>query len=162
MKPMRLLTAAALLAPVLGHAEPVKVEAVLSPTDQIRMDFKDGSKHFVLMVRREGSATGEGAFDGATVVEHGWHDVDPPQGGDPRGYLEITTPEGDIAYLKWSIRAVFMAGAEKPELLDFGVWELVSGTGQFEGMRGLGTLVLKPVSETERSFLLEGEIRPAP
>lgn len=161
---MRHLTlfAAVMLVPTLAAAEPVKVEAVLSPTDSIRMDFQDGSKHFVLMVRREGQASGEGAFDGAKVVEHGWHDVSPPMGGDPLGYLEITTPEGDIAYLKWSVRAVFMQGDGKPELLDYGVWELVSGTGKFENMRGLGTLVIKAAGETERSFTLEGEVRPAP
>ena len=35
-------------------AEPVAVEAVMAPTQSIRMDFKDGSNHFVLMVQREG------------------------------------------------------------------------------------------------------------
>ena len=41
-------------------ADPVNIEAVMAPTDVIRMDFKDGSKHFVAMVRREGNPTGTG------------------------------------------------------------------------------------------------------
>ena len=160
MKTGKPLLALVLLAPVLAFAEPVDVRATLETTDSIRHDFQDGSNHFVLMVRREGTATGEGAFDGASVVEHGWHDVDPPHGGDPQGYLEITTPEGDIAYLKFDVRANFMGGGEKPELMDRGVWELVSGTGRFEGMRGLGTVIIEPGEKT--GFVLEGELRPAP
>jgi len=161
---MRILLIGAVLAltAALARAEPVRMEAVLAPTEVIKMSFRDGSKHFVAMVRREGMASGEGAFDGARVVEHGWHDIDPPRGGDPHGYLELTTPEGAIAYLKWSVRAVFMQGEGKPALFDNGIWELVSGTGRFAGMRGLGTLVIKPASETERRFILEGELRPAP
>ncbi len=31
----------------------------MTPKEQIQLDFTDGSKHFVLMVRREGKATGE-------------------------------------------------------------------------------------------------------
>jgi hypothetical protein len=145
-----------------ANAEAVNVEAVLAPTDSMRMDFKDGSKHFVLMVRREGVAKGQGIFADANVVEHGWHDIYPPVAGDPHGYLELTAPNGDVAYLKWSVRAVFIKGAEKPALFDNGVWELVSGTGQFAGLAGVGSLIIKPASPTDRRFILEGEVGPRP
>ncbi|MDH3666541.1 MAG: hypothetical protein OEN23_06390 [Paracoccaceae bacterium] len=156
------LVLAATLAAASATAEPISVEAVMTPTDSIKMEFADGSKHFVLMVRREGVAKGSGPFDGAKVVEHGWHDINPPIGGDPQGYLELTAANGDIAYLKWTVRAVFLKGAEKPKLFDNGFWELVSGTGQFAGMAGVGSLIIKPASKTERLFILEGEIGPRP
>ena len=122
----------------------------------------DGAKRFVLRVRREGVAKGVGIFAGASVVEYGWHDINPPIGGDPQGYLELTMPNGDVAYLKWSVRAVFIKGAEKPVLFDNGIWELVSGTGQFAGLAGVGSLVIKPASPTDRLFILEGEVGPRP
>ena len=160
----KLVFAIAILGTVASTAAaaPVQLEAVLSPTDQIRLDFKDGSDHFVLMVRREGSAEGTGILDGAKVVEHGWHDIQPPHGADPQGYLELTAANGDIAYLKWTVRAVFVKGQERPRLLDYGHWELVSGTGRFADMRGVGTVVIKAESPTDRRFILEGEIGKRP
>src|SRR5712691_12537162 len=89
------------------NAAPVKIEAVVSPRDNIRLDFADGSKHFVAMMRREGKATGQGVLSGATVTEYGIHDIQPGMGGDPQGYLVFTLPEGDIAYVKWVLRGVF-------------------------------------------------------
>jgi hypothetical protein len=145
-----------------ASAAPVSVEAVMTPTQSMRMDFADGSKRFVLMVRREGKAEGEGIFAGASVVEYGWHDINPPIDGNPQGYLELTAPNGNVAYLKWSVRAVFIKGAEKPKLYDNGVWELVSGTGQFAGLAGVGSLVIKPASPTDRRFILQGEVGPRP
>jgi hypothetical protein len=59
MKLNILASAGAIAVPAwsgVASAAPVSVRAVMSPTDEIRMDFKDGSKHFVLMVRREGMA----------------------------------------------------------------------------------------------------------
>jgi len=128
----------------------------------MKFEFGDGSKHFVLAVRREGTAKGEGMLDGAKVTEFGWHDIRPPMDGDPQGYLEMTDADGDLAVLKWSVRAIFMAGEGKPELHDNGVWELVSGTGKFKDMRGVGSLVIKPAGETDRRFILDGEINDAP
>lgn len=143
-------------------AEPVQVEAVMAPTQSIRMDFKDGSKRFVLMVQREGEASGSGILAGTKVVEQGWHDINPPMGGDPLGYLEFTAENGDVAYIKWIVRAVFMKGDERPRLIDYGHWELVSGTGQFAGKTGVGTLEIKPASPTDRLFVLAGEIADNP
>lgn len=143
-------------------AEPLNLEAVMSPQEQLRLDFEDGSRHFLLMVRREGAAEGTGLFDGAAVVEYGVHDIIPGVGGDPRGYLVVTAPDGAIAYIKWRVRAVFVPGADgKPMLLDNGFWEVVGGTGRFEGLTGAGTLHIKPASETDRRFILDGELFPA-
>lgn len=153
---------AAALAAGAALAEPVSVEAVMSPQEQMRYDFNDGSGRFVLAVRRTGTAEGTGAFAGASVTEFGWHDIAPPVDGDPRGYLELTTANGDVAVLRFTVRAVFMKGEDRPALFDNGVWELVSGTGQFAGMRGVGALVIKPAGGPDRLFVLDGELRPAP
>lgn len=150
--------ALALSAGAAGAAE-LNVKAVLSPKEQIRLDFADGSKHFVLMVRREGAAQGSGPFAGAQVTEYGWHDLVPGESGDPRGYLVFAAPNGDLAYVKWRVRAVFVPGADgKPKLLDNGYWEIAGGTGRFQGMKGAGTLHIKAVSSTDREFSLEGEV----
>lgn len=142
-------------------SEPVNIEAVVSPRQQIRVDFADGSKQFVLMVHREGKATGNGPLTGADVAEYGYHDVIPGQGGDPRGYLVFTSPEGN-AYVRWNIRAVFVPAAEgKQAILDQGIWELVGGSGKFKGMKGAGTINLKGVSATDRKFILNGQMVPA-
>jgi len=146
-------------ATTLVNAAPVKIEAVVSPRDNIRLDFADGSKHFVAMMRREGKATGQGVLSGATVTEYGIHDIQPGIAGDPHGYLVFTLPEGDIAYVKWALRGVFVRGADgKPMLLDNGVWEVVGGTGKLKGLQGAGTLHIKPASSPlDRNFILEGE-----
>lgn len=138
-------------------ADPVSVEVLVKPQEQMKFEFGDGSKHFVLAVRREGTAEGSGVFAGATITEIGWHDVNPPVSGDPQGYLQVTTENGDVAVLRWWVKAVFMKGEEGPALFDNGVWELVSGTGQFADKRGVGTLVIKPRGGPTL-FILEGEV----
>jgi hypothetical protein len=143
-------------------ADPMKIEAVMSPKEQIKLDFKDDSKHFVLFVRREGQAEGSGPLAGGAVVEYGMHDLVPGVGGDPRGYLEFTVPSGDVAYIKWTVRAVFVPGeGGKPRLLDNGIWEIVGGTGAFAGMKGAGILHIKPETKTDRRFILEYDLVPA-
>ncbi len=160
------IAGAALLSAILfaqpAWADNVDIQAVLSPTEQIKLDFQDGSKHFVLLVKREGKAEGSGPLAGAAVTEYGMHDIIPGVSGDPRGYLEVTAPSGDIAYLKWQVRAVFLKGEGKPRLRDHGFWELAGGTGAFAGQRGVGTLEIKPAGKVERLFILKGEIAPAP
>jgi hypothetical protein len=140
----------------------MKIEAVVSPKEVTRLDFADGSKHFVLMMRREGKATGQGVLSGATVTEYGTHDIQPGIGADAGGYLVFTLPEGDIAYVKWVLRGVFVRGADgKPALLDNAVWEVVGSTGKLKGLQGAGTIHIKPVSAVDRNFILEGELVPA-
>ena len=58
--------AGAMLAGNLAAAD-LNVKAVMTPKEQMRLDFADGSGHFVLMVRREGKAEGAGALAGAGV-----------------------------------------------------------------------------------------------
>jgi len=157
-----IIAAVGVLASTATYAADLSIKAVMAPTDVLKMDFKDGSKHFVAMVRREGKAEGAGALAGASVTEYGWHDINPPKGGNPQGYLQFETADGDIANIKFTIRAVFFKGDEKPRLADYGFWELVSGTGQFGGMTGVGTLTIKPASKTDRTFTLDGELGPKP
>lgn len=156
--PLLAAMAAALLS-LPAWAEPLHIEAVMSPKQQMQLDFKDASKHFVLLVRREGHATGQGILADANVVEYGMHDIIPGVGGSPTGYLEMTTPGGDIAYINWHIGAVFVPGPDgKPMLLDNGYWQVVAGTGALKGLAGAGTLHLKAVSATDRKFILDGDL----
>lgn len=160
----RFVVAVATAAALFGSsaaADPVSVEVLLEPQEQMKFEFADGSKHFVLAVRREGQAEGSGVFAGAAVTEFGWHDVNPPVSGDPRGYLQLTTENGDVAVLRWTVKAVFMKGADGPALFDNGVWELVSGTGRFENQRGVGSLVIVPRGGPNL-FIIEGEVGDRP
>jgi hypothetical protein len=146
----------------VAMAEPLNVRATMIPKEQIKLDFKDGSGHFVLMVRREGKASGSGLFNDASVVEYGRHDIIPGVAGDPSGYLVVSKGEGNIAYVKWTVRAVFLPGKDgKPEINDNGFWEVVSGTGAFNGLKGAGTLHIKSAGPTDRIFIVDGELVPA-
>ena len=152
------IAAAAALIGGSAVAEPVSVEALLTPQEQMKFEFGDGSKHFVLAVRREGKAEGSGPFAGASVTEIGWHDVNPPISGEPQGYFKVTAENGDIAILRWAAKATFVKGAEdKPALVNGGVWELVNGTGQFADKKGVGSLTIKPQGGPTL-FILEGEV----
>lgn len=162
---MMAITLAACLGATVSAAvaAPMKIEAVLTPKEQIRLDFADGSRHFVVMIKREGKASGSGPLAGTAVSEYGRHDIVRGVGGDPSGYLVFTAPDGDIAYVKWLVRAIFVPGPDgKPKLLDNGVWEVVGGTGKFKGLKGAGILHIKRASRTDRNFILEGELVPAP
>lgn len=164
---MKSISAASLLLlaslAVPAAAEPLNIEAVMSPKERIQLDFQDGTKHFVLMVRREGDSTGSGILSDAKVVEYGMHDITPGLGGDPRGYLVFTRPDGAVAYVKWQVRAVFVPGPDgKPKLLDNGFWEIAGATGSLSGLSGAGTLHIKAVSPTDRKFVLAGELARKP
>ena len=157
-----LLLPAWLAASASAHADPLDVHALMTPKEQIQLDFKDGSGHFVLMVRREGQASGAGLFDGAHVTEFGRHDIVPGVSGDPSGYLVVTQGAGDVAYLKWTVRSIFLPGPNgQPELDDNGFWEVVSGTGRYKGLKGTGTLGIESAGPTDRLFVLKGILAPA-
>lgn len=95
----------------------------------------------------------------AASVEFGRHDMVPGVSGDPSGYLVATKGEGNIAYIKWTVRAIFLPGKDgKPELNDNGFWEVVSGTGSFKGLKGAGTLHIKSANPTDRIFILDGNL----
>jgi ABC-type uncharacterized transport system substrate-binding protein len=74
----------------LVQAEPVKFEALVAQKEAIRLDFADASKHFLLLVRREGKSQGQGPLANAAVQEYGAHDIVPGVGGEPRGKCSIT------------------------------------------------------------------------
>ena len=144
-------------------AEPVTLDAILTTSDSISLGFKDDQRHFLTLILREGSATGRGLFEGAKVVEYGMHDVTNGDSGTASGYLEVTTTGGDIAYFRWSLRAFFVAEPDgKTRLINNGHWELAGGTGQFAAMRGVGTMLIEFVNKTDRRYLLDGDIAPAP
>lgn len=162
--PASIVAGTCLLAAFIGFgsvamADPLSVQATMVPKEQIKLDFKDGSGHFVLMVRREGTAAGNGLLDGAQIVEFGRHDIIPGVSGDPSGYLVAIKGEGNVAYIKWTVRAIFLPGKDgKPELNDNGFWEVVSGTGSFKGLKGAGTLHIKSANPTDRIFILDGNM----
>jgi hypothetical protein len=155
-----IVLAAATAAALVGGtavADRVSVEVLVEPQEQMKFEFEDGSKHFILAVRRTGTAEGSGVFAGATITEIGWHDVTPPVSGAPQGYLQVNAENGDVAVLRWWVKATFMKGEEGLALFNHGVWELVRGTGQFADKRGVGTVVIKPRGGPTL-FILEGEV----
>ena len=155
----RLLVSALSLAASVVHAEPVAVRALMVPKEQIKLNFQDGSGHFVLMVRREGQAVGSGLFDGAKVVEFGRHDIVPGVGGDPSGYLVITGGASGTAYVKWTIRSVDLPGRDgQLEVHDNGFWEVVAGTGRFKHLKGTGALRIESAGPVDRLFVLDGTL----
>ena len=158
MKAHLVLALATAMLAGTAAAEPVSVSALLEPQEQIKFDLADGTKHFVLAIRREGKAEGSGPFAGATMTEIGWHDVNPPVSGEPRGYFQLTAPNGDVAILHWTAVASFVQGEDgKPALINSGTWRLVSGTGQFADQHGVGSLVIQPQGGPTK-FILEGDI----
>lgn len=147
----------------MAYAAELSVEAVMSPQDQIRYDLEDDSKRMVLLVHRTGTASGTGLLDGATVNEYGMHSIVPGVDGNARGYLVFEDADGDKAYADWTIRAVFVPGAEegKMTLLDNGFWEIVGGTGKHQGLQGAGTMNIRAVNATDRNYILKGDLVPA-
>ena len=146
-----------------SSAEPMLLDAVLSTKADISLAFKDDSRHFVTLLRREGSATGNGVFNDAKVVEYGLHDVTLGENAKASGYIEAVTTGGDIAYFRWRLRAQFVAGPDgKAKPINSGYWELSGGTGHFAKMRGVGTMLIEFLNKTERRYLLEGDISPSP
>jgi hypothetical protein len=154
------LALGALAAPSL--ADPLDISALMSPKESFRLDFEDGSKQFVLMVRREGTSEGTGLLAGARVTEFGMHPIRPGVGGHPRGYLEFVDAGGDKVYVEWDVRAVFVPGPDgKPMLLDNGTWQVVGGTGKFANLKGAGALNIRAAGPADRRFILRGELVPA-
>ncbi len=156
-----------LVAVVIGYillsgsawAEPLAIKAVMSPKEQIYVDLPTAQKHFVLFVRREGTATGTGVLNGAQLIEYGMHDIRPGVDGSPRGYLVGKLPSGDQIAIQWEVQATFVPGPDgKPRLLDNGVWRVVGGTGGFERAKGAGIMHIKAVSPQDREFSLEGDV----
>lgn len=137
-------------------AAPMKIEAVITPKADTKLDFADGSRRFVVATQREGRTTGSGPLAGATMLEWGLHDVDPATGANAAGYLVFTTTAGDIAYLKFQFRAVPVPGADgKPRFVANGIWETAGGTGKLKSLRGIGTVAFDP---RERRWTLEGDL----
>ena len=156
---LALVAALAAGAASVAQAEPVKFDALVATKESLRLDFADSSKHFFMFVRREGKSEGQGPLAGATVQEYGAHDIVPGVGGDANGYLEFAKPDGDKAYIKWRIQAVFVSGADgKPKLLPNGVWQVVGATGKLAKLKGAGAFHLITTAPTERRFDLEGEL----
>jgi len=163
----RLPLLARVIAPVLlgavvagaALAAPMKIEAVMSPKADSKFEFADGSKRFLVAAHREGKATGTGPLDGAAMLEWGMHDVNPATGAIANGYLVFTAANGDIAYLKYQFRAVPVPGPQgKPRFVANGFWETTGGTGQYKGLRGIGTVDFNP---KDRRWILEGELASA-
>jgi hypothetical protein len=143
-------------------AEPMTLDAVLTTTDSISLNFQNDSRRFLTLLQREGSATGHGVFEGARVVEYGMHDVTGGESGEAAGYLEVTTSDGAVAYFRWSLRAVFVAAPDgQATVINSGQWQLDGGTGRFAQLKGVGTLRIEFPSKTERRYLLEGDIAAA-
>jgi hypothetical protein len=154
----QLVAAAAIGAAASGAAlaAPMKLEAVLTPKSETKLELADGSKRFLLATQREGKAAGSGPLAGTTMLEWGVHDVDPASGAHASGYLVFTGADGDVAYLRYRFRGVPVPGADgKPRFVANGFWETAGGTGKLKGLRGAGAVRFIP---HERRWILDGEL----
>ena len=151
------IAAAALCAAAtLAGAAPMKIEAVIAPKTESKLEFADGSKRYVLATQREGKTSGTGPLAGTQMLEWGVHDVDPSTGANASGYLVFTAANGDLAYLKYQFRGVPVPGPDgKPRFVANGFWETVGGTGKLKGLRGIGAVHFNP---RERHWMLEGDL----
>ena len=150
--------AAALLGAASGAAlaEPMQIDAILSPKADTKLEFADGSKRFLIAAQREGKASGSGPLAGATVREWGFHDVNPAEGANANGYLVFNAAGGDVAYLRYSFRGTPIPGPDgKPRFVGNGFWETAGGTGSLKGLRGAGTVKIDP---RERRWTLNGDL----
>ena len=137
-------------------AAPMKIEAVIAPKTESKLEFADGSKRYLLATQREGKTSGTGPLAGATMLEWGVHDVDPSTGANANGYLVFTAANGDVAYLRYQFRGVPVPGPDgKPRFVANGFWETAGGTGKLKGLRGVGALHFNP---RERHWMLEGDL----
>lgn len=147
----------------LAHAEAMKLDALLTTSESISLAFKNDSRRFVTLLKREGVVSANGVFEGAKMVEYGMHDVTSGDAAEAAGYLEVTTTGGDTAYFKWQLRAAFVKGSDgKLGVVNGGTWEIIGGTGQFDDKRGVGLMQIEFPSKTERRYILEGNISPKP
>ena len=165
MRPLRSIMLGLMLGfgAATAGAEPMTLNVVMTTTDDISLGFQDDNRHFLTLLLREGSAEGEGVFEGAKVAEYGMHDVTGGVGGEASGYIVATTIGGDIAYFRWQLHAFFVAGPNgESKVVNSGHWELAGGTGQFATQRGVGSLRIEFPSKTERRYILTGDISPAP
>ncbi len=154
----RFLASAALcaLASTTALAAPMKIEAVITPKADAKLEFADGSKRYLLAAQREGRTAGNGPLSSATVLEWGMHEVNPAVGASANGYLVFTTTDGDVAYLKYQFRAIPIPGPDgKQHFVANGFWEAAGGTGKLKGLRGVGTVQINPA---ERRWTLEGDL----
>ena len=157
----RFVAAAAFCAVANGAAlaAPIKIEAVIAPKAESRLEFADGSKRYLLATQREGKTSGSGPLAGATMLEWGVHDVNPAAGAHANGYLVFTTADGDIAYLKYQFRAIPVPGPDgKTRFLANGFWETAGGTGKLKSLRGGGTMHINAPSPKERHWILDGDL----
>ncbi len=136
----------------------LRIQAVMTPKAAMKFDFPTAQRHFVLLVRREGTVEGQGIWQGAKAVEYGMHDIRPGDTGVARGYVVLTLSSGAQAFMQWQVQATFVRGpGGKPKLLDNGVWRFVGGTGALQGIQGAGIMHIKPVSRTDRRFIFTGQ-----
>ena len=160
-----LVAAMALAGATTGsvQAERVKIEAVISAKVESKLEFADGSKRYLLATQREGKASGNGPLAGTTMIEWGTHDVFPGIGTNANGYLVFTTPEGEVAYLKYQFRGLPVVGpGGKQQNLINGFWEVVGSSGKIKSLQGAGTLHVNIVSPKERHWILEGDLVQVP
>ncbi|REG59339.1 hypothetical protein B0G80_2086 [Paraburkholderia sp. BL6669N2] len=131
------------------------------PNEYTKLIFADGSNRYVALVRRSGKVVSEGVLHGATVQEWGFHEVTlgPETNGLGTGYLVITQGSSDILYLKTQLRQITLVGKPgTPHSAFNGLWEVSGATGKFNGLTGAGTLRINRLSESERQWVLEGEL----
>ena len=159
----RFAVLALLLAAAPAWAEPVDIRITLAPQDLTQLDFRDGSNRVFRLSTRTGKARGTGVFAGAAVQQYGWTDMLVNNVGDGRGYYVFTDADGDVAYVRWQTRTVFLPIPDETPMkrFDNGSWETFGGTGKFRRLKGAGSVQIRVDVDNAQQVLLEGEVYPA-
>ncbi|KAA0998713.1 hypothetical protein FVF58_43505 [Paraburkholderia panacisoli] len=83
----------------------------------------------------------------------------PETNGRGTGHLAITRGPGDILYLKTELRQITVTGkAGEPRSAFNGLWEVSGAAGKFPGLQVAGTLQINRISESDRQWILKGEL----
>jgi len=94
-------------------AEPMTLDVVLTTTEDISLNFQNDKRHFLTLLLREGTAAGNGVFEGATVANSGLWEL---AGGTGRFAAQRGTGSLTIGFPSKTERRYVLTGDISPEL----------------------------------------------
>lgn len=146
------------LLPLPIWAEAVKFYAVLSTEGDQNLEFPSDDQRVVRLVQRRGAVTGTGALASSQMLEWGVHDIG-PELGSGEGFLVFNKSDQNKAYLSFEWQAIRLTTKSGDRFILKGSWRVVSGSGLYENLQGLGNLSIDVLSTTQRRWIFDGELQ---
>jgi len=143
--------------PAMIWAEPVSFSSVVTTEADQNLAFPAADNRVVRLVQRQGPVTGEGILAPSQMLEWGIHDIG-PELGSGSGFLVFSQSDQDKAYLSFNWQAIRLADKSRERFVLKGSWRVVSGSGKFQGLQGLGTLSISVLSASQRQWQFDGEL----